>query len=81
MSGISIALDFQMRDDIQSLVDRMNEVVIDYGGRVYLAKDALTRPEHFRAMEPRLAEFLRVRREWDPLGRIRSALSLRLFGW
>ena len=81
MSGISIALDFQMRDDIQSLVDRMNEVVIDYGGRVYLAKDALTRPEHFRAMEPRLAEFLRIRRDWDPRGRIRSALSVRLFGW
>jgi hypothetical protein len=31
-------------------------------------------------MEPRLAEFLRVRRRWDPEGRLRSAQSVRLFG-
>ena len=51
------------------------------GGRVYLAKDALTKAEHFRAMEPRLDRFLEVRRAWDPDGRIRSAQSVRLFGW
>ncbi len=79
--GISIALDIPMRAGTQALVDRLNEFVIAEGGRVYLAKDALTRPEHFRAMEPRLAEFLRVRRKWDPDGRIRSAQSVRLFGW
>jgi decaprenylphospho-beta-D-ribofuranose 2-oxidase len=79
--GISIALDLPMRETTRSLVDTLNEVVIREGGRIYLAKDALTRPEHFRAMEPRLDDFLRVRREWDPEGRIRSAQSVRLFGW
>jgi hypothetical protein len=43
--------------------------------------DALTRPEQFRAKEPRLERFLAVRRRWDPQGRIRSAQSVRLFGW
>jgi FAD/FMN-containing dehydrogenase len=79
--GISIALDLAMRDDTQALIDRMNECVIAEGGRIYLAKDALTRPEHFRAMETRLDRFLAVRRAWDPDGRIRSAQSVRLFGW
>jgi FAD/FMN-containing dehydrogenase len=79
--GISIALDLALRDDTQALVDRMNEQVIAEGGRIYLAKDALTRADHFRAMEPRLARFLDVRRSWDPEGRIRSAQSVRLFGW
>ena len=79
--GISIALDIPMRQHTQSLVDALNELVIREGGRIYLAKDALTRPEHFRAMEPRLGEFLAVRRKWDPQGRIRSAQSVRLFGW
>jgi len=79
--GISIALDLPMRDDTQALIDRMNEQVIAEGGRIYLAKDALTRPEHFRAMEARLDRFLAVRRTWDPEGRIRSAQSVRLFGW
>lgn len=79
--GISIALDLAMRDDTQALVDRMNECVLSEGGRIYLAKDALTRAEHFRAMEPRLDRFLEIRRRWDAEGRIRSAQSVRLFGW
>ena len=81
MAGTSIALDLAMRDDTQALIDQMNERVIAEGGRIYLAKDALTRPEHFRAMESRLDRFLDVRRTWDPDGRIRSAQSVRLFGW
>jgi decaprenylphospho-beta-D-ribofuranose 2-oxidase len=79
--GISIAVDLPMRHETQSLVDALNEIVISEGGRVYLAKDALTRADHFRAMEPRLDAFLAIRRKWDPEGRIRSAQSVRLFGW
>jgi FAD/FMN-containing dehydrogenase len=79
--GISIALDIPMQQGTQALVDRMNEQVIAEGGRIYLAKDALTRAEDFRAMESRLDRFLAVRRAWDPHGRIRSAQSVRLFGW
>jgi FAD/FMN-containing dehydrogenase len=78
--GISIALDIAVREDTQALIDALNEIVLKEGGRIYLAKDALTRAEHFRAMEPRLPEFLRVRHKWDPQGRFRSAQSVRLFG-
>ncbi|HUG53113.1 MAG TPA: FAD-binding oxidoreductase [Vicinamibacteria bacterium] len=79
-SGISIALDIPIRDGTQSLVDALNELVIAEGGRIYLAKDAFTRPEHFRAMEPRLPEWTRIRRKWDPAGRLRSAQSVRILG-
>jgi FAD/FMN-containing dehydrogenase len=79
--GISLALDMPFGDATQSHVDAMNELVAAEGGRIYLAKDALTRPEHYRAMDPRVDRFLCVRREWDRDGRIRSALSMRLFGW
>ena len=78
--GISIALDIAVRDDTQALVDALNERVIEEGGRIYLAKDTFTRPEHFRAMEPRLERFQEVRRKWDPEGKLRSAQSVRLFG-
>jgi len=78
--GTSIALDIAVRADTQALIDALNEQVIKEGGRIYLAKDAFTRAEHFRAMEPRLDAFLRVRRQWDPEGRFRSAQSVRLFG-
>jgi FAD/FMN-containing dehydrogenase len=79
-AGISIALDIPIRDDTQSLVDALNELVIGEGGRVYLAKDAFTRPEHFRAMEPRLPEWSRIRERWDPQRRLRSAQSVRILG-
>ena len=78
--GTSIALDLPIRDGTQDLVNALNELVIAEGGRVYLAKDVLTRADHFRAMEPRLETFLAVRRKWDPEGRLRSAQSIRLLG-
>ena len=78
--GVSIALDMAIRDDTQAIVDALNERVIAEGGRVYLAKDTFTRAEHFRAMEPRLAEWQRIRRLWDPAGRLKSAQSVRLLG-
>ncbi len=78
--GISIALDITINDRTQSLVDALNELVIAEGGRIYLAKDALTRPEHFQKMEPRLPEWTRIRRQWDPAGRLRSAQSVRVLG-
>ena len=78
--GISIACDIPIRDGTQAIVDSLNELVLAEGGRVYLAKDNFTRREHFAAMEPRLAEFGRIRRQWDPDGRLRSVQSIRLFG-
>jgi decaprenylphospho-beta-D-ribofuranose 2-oxidase len=79
--GISVALDLPMQGArTQALVDELNEVVIAGGGRVYLAKDALTRPEHLRQMEGRLAAWTAVRRRWDPDGKLGSALSHRLLG-
>jgi FAD/FMN-containing dehydrogenase len=81
LQGMSVALDIPYDGVTQALVNEMNRVVIEQGGRIYLAKDALTRAEDFRAMEPRLQTFLDVRRTWDPAGRIRSAQSVRLFGW
>ncbi|NLF08565.1 MAG: FAD-binding oxidoreductase [Pirellulaceae bacterium] len=79
--GISIAMDFPVRPaKTPDLVDRLNELVIAEGGRIYLTKDAFTRAEHFRAMEPRIDRFNQVRRQWDPQSRIRSAQSVRLLG-
>ncbi len=79
--GISIALDIPFRPQTQALVDAMNEVVIAAGGRIYLAKDALTRPGHFAAMKHRLPAFMALRERWDPERRLRSAQSVRLMGW
>ncbi|HEY6725079.1 MAG TPA: FAD-binding oxidoreductase, partial [Polyangiaceae bacterium] len=80
MEGTSIAVDMPATPGLQAIVDRLNEFVIAAGGRIYLTKDRFTRPEHFRAMEPRLPRFLALREKWDPGRRLRSAQSRRLFG-
>ena len=78
--GISIALDLPLRPSTAELVRALAEVVIEEGGRIYLAKDAFVRRDQFARMEPRLAEFERIRARWDPGRRLRSAQSVRLFG-
>lgn len=80
MPGLSFALDFPIHDGTAALVARLNEVVAEAGGRIYLAKDAFTTAAQFAAMEPRLPAFLEVRRRLDPERRIDSALARRLFG-
>jgi FAD/FMN-containing dehydrogenase len=81
MPGISAAFDLPMIDGwTREVVNDLNRVVIDSGGRIYLAKDVLTRAGDFREMEPRFPAWDAFRRSRDPRGRIRSALSERLFG-
>jgi len=78
--GLTFAIDLPVTDATAALVARLNDTVAAEGGRVYLTKDAFTRPEHFRAMEPRLAAFEAVRATWDSDRRLRSAQSVRLLG-
>ena len=77
--GITVALDLPYRrGHTESLVDALGELVIELGGRIYLAKDALTRREHYARMDPRLPHWNSVREKWDPERRLASALSRRL---
>ncbi len=78
--GISIAVDLPVTDGTQQLVDALDELVLSEGGRIYLAKDAFTRADHFKAMEPRLAAFEAARDRWDPERRLASAQSVRILG-
>jgi decaprenylphospho-beta-D-ribofuranose 2-oxidase len=80
LEGTSIAIDMAVAPDLQRIIDNLNEFVIAAKGRIYLTKDRFTRPDHFRAMEPRLPAFLALREKWDPQHKLRSAQSVRLFG-
>ena len=78
--GMSLALDLPIRPNTPELIARLNRIVSDLGGRIYLTKDGLSTPEDFQRMEPRLDAFLEVKNRWDPEGNIRSAQSERLMG-
>lgn len=81
MPGISLAFDVPMRGDAtRTLVRKLNAIVLEAEGRIYLAKDALTTAETYRAMDPRLEAWNSVRRKWDPDGTLCSALAVRVLG-
>ena len=81
LAGTTLSLDLPYRGrSSEELVHELNAGVIQAGGRVYLAKDAVTRAEDFARMMPRLAEWKAVRDRWDPHRRFRSAQSVRLLG-
>ena len=74
--GVTLALDFPNKGDAtRRLFERLDAIVREGGGRIYLAKDARMPRDLFEAGYPRLAEFLQYR---DP--GISSAMSRRLIG-
>jgi FAD/FMN-containing dehydrogenase len=76
--GFTLALDFPIKSETLALLDRLDEIVLDGGGRIYLAKDARMSARMLRAGNPRLEQFNIVRRRYDLERRFRSALSERL---
>lgn len=66
-AGYFIALDFPVAGGaIFRDMDRWDELVLKFGGRLYLAKDSRMRAETFAAMYPRLKEWQAVKAKYDP---------------
>jgi decaprenylphospho-beta-D-ribofuranose 2-oxidase len=63
---------------LAALLTELDEVVLEAGGRHYLAKDAVATPEAIRRGYPRLGEWKAVRDAVDPQGRWASDQSRRL---
>ena len=79
MAGYTLALDLPIRDDgLFVLLDKLDKIVLQHGGRVYLAKDARLAAESFRAMYPRYGEWLKIKHAVDPQNVFTSSLARRL---
>jgi FAD/FMN-containing dehydrogenase len=76
--GYTLALDLPVRPGLTDLLRALDTIVLDHGGRLYLAKDATTTAEAVRLMYPRLDEFRAVKARLDPRGVISSSLARRL---
>lgn len=79
LEGVSLAMDFPNRGErLLRLLRELDEIVLRYEGRTYLAKDSTLDPETFREMYPRYAEFLEVKARVDPEQRFSSSMARRL---
>ena len=78
MKGYTLALDFPIRPGLFEFLDELDHVVAQYGGRIYLSKDARMKKEIFWKTYPRAGEFQETIRKYDPDNRFVSRLSERL---
>ena len=77
--GVTLALDFPNHGrPLLDLLDRLDRVVLDAGGRVYLGKDARLSRAAFEQMYPDLDRWRGVRDRWDPQHVFQSSLGRRL---
>ena len=77
-AGYTLALDFKREASLFPLLDELDAIVLDHGGRIYLAKDARMSETVFKAGYPGWERFLAVKQEVDPEMRFRSAQSDRI---
>jgi decaprenylphospho-beta-D-ribofuranose 2-oxidase len=79
MPGWTLALDFPARTPwLSQLLSELDEMVVEAGGRLYLAKDSRIPAGLMPRMYPRMSEFSQLRERIDPAGLFSSDLSRRL---
>jgi len=77
--GYTLTFDLPVSDPgLFSFLDRLDEIVLEYGGRIYLAKDTRVKADTFRAMYPRFGEWQRIKAKIDRDNCFSSDLALML---
>ena len=76
--GVTLALDLPCRPGLDDTMAQLERLTLDYGGRVYLAKDSCISAAGFAQMYPKLSQFRRVLETVDPSRRMNSDMARRL---
>ncbi len=77
--GYTLAVDIPIKDEsLFPFLQDLNDLVVKYGGRVYLAKDSVLSRDHFVQMYPRLNRFKEIINQIDPNHVFSSSMGLRL---
>ncbi|MDT5197298.1 MAG: decaprenylphospho-beta-D-ribofuranose 2-oxidase [Mycobacterium sp.] len=78
MAGWNVAMDFPNKPGVNEFLNELDDRAMEFGGRVYTAKDSRVSAEKFHQMYPRIDEWIAVRRKVDPHGVFASDMARRL---
>lgn len=78
VEGYTFAIDFPVTDKLKSFTQKLDKMVLEMGGRIYLGKDAYLDEATFKAMYPQHKEWLAIKHKYDPLNKFSSDLSRRI---
>jgi decaprenylphospho-beta-D-ribofuranose 2-oxidase len=77
--GWTLAMDFPVTSDLFFLLNELDRIVLEHGGRIYLAKDSRLSPGTFRNMyKQEYSQFMDIKSQVDPQWKFSSQLSRRL---
>lgn len=76
--GYTLALDFPLRDGLLPFLDELDDIVLQYGGRIYLSKDARMKPELFWKGYPGAKKFQTIVKQYNPDAKFNSMQARRL---
>jgi decaprenylphospho-beta-D-ribofuranose 2-oxidase len=76
--GYTFAIDFPVTPQLKAFTRKLDEMVLNMGGRIYLGKDAYLDEATFKAMYPQYTEWLKIKKKYDPLNMFSSDLARRI---
>jgi decaprenylphospho-beta-D-ribofuranose 2-oxidase len=76
--GYTFAIDFPVTRQLKTFTRKLDKMVLDMGGRIYLGKDAYLDEQTFKAMYPQHVEWLRIKKKYDPSNVYSSDLARRI---
>lgn len=78
IEGYSLALDFKIEKGLFELLEKLDQIVLKYNGRIYLTKDVRVSKETFEKGYPNIEKFRNLRKEYGMDKKFQSLQSKRV---
>ncbi|TLT01305.1 FAD-binding oxidoreductase [Aliarcobacter cibarius] len=78
IEGYSLALDFKIEKGLFELLEKLDQTVLKYSGRIYLTKDVRVSKESFEKGYPNIEKFRNLRKEYGMDKKFQSLQSKRV---
>jgi FAD/FMN-containing dehydrogenase len=78
IEGYSLALDFKIEKGLFELLNKLDEIVTKYSGKIYLTKDVRVSKEIFEKGYPNIDKFRNLRKKYKMNEKFQSLQSMRV---